>query len=44
MEELYNSKLSSDKTGIREEEKQKISRKLLADFEKDDSLDLSEKV
>jgi len=44
MEELYNSKLSRDKTGISKEEKQKIERKLLADFEVDDSLDLSGKV
>jgi CRISPR/Cas system type I-B associated protein Csh2 (Cas7 group RAMP superfamily) len=44
MEELYNSKLSRDKTGISNEDKQKIGRKLLADFEFDDSLDLSGKV
>ena len=44
MEELYNSKLSRDKTGISKEEKQKIGRKLLADFELDNSLDLSGKV
>ena len=43
-EELYNSKLSRDKTGISKDEKQKIDRKLLADFEVDDSLDLSGKV
>ena len=44
MEELYNSKLSRDKTGISNEERQKVAQNLLADFELDDSLDLSEKV
>ena len=44
MEELYNSKLSRDRTGIINEEKQKVAQKLLADFELDDSFDLSEKV
>ena len=42
MEELYNSKLSRDKTGISNEERQKVAQNLLADFELDDSLDLSE--
>ena len=44
MEELYNSKLSRDKTGISKEDKERIGKKLLADFELDDSLDLSGKV
>ena len=44
MEELYNSKLSRDKTGISNEERQKVAQNLLADFELDDSLDLSKKV
>ena len=44
MEELYNSKLSRDKTRISNEERQKVAQNLLADFELDDSLDLSEKV
>jgi hypothetical protein len=43
-EELYNSKLSRDKTGISKEESQKVAQKLLADFELDGSVDLSDKV
>ena len=43
-EELYNSKLSRDKIWISTEERQKVAQKLLADFELDASLDLSEKV
>eukprot|EP00092_Neocalanus_flemingeri_P013118 GFUD01014135.1.p1 GENE.GFUD01014135.1~~GFUD01014135.1.p1 ORF type:complete len:250 (+),score=59.02 GFUD01014135.1:49-798(+) len=44
MEELYNSKLTRDKTGLSKEKKQNIAHKLLLNFEIDLTIDLSQKV
>ena len=44
MEQLYNSKLNRDKSGLSSEEKDKIETNVLKNFEADWSIDLSEKV